>query len=99
MSQLSHRPSSTPLPNLKQLSSLFDLQLPANEAAPIYHDAIQLPSFLTHNLLDRNRKVKQLTGDHAILTAFYYSLMRLAFDLEDGKEAAIRTRRMLTGEE
>jgi hypothetical protein len=97
MSQLSQRSSSTPLPNLKQLTSLLDLQLPPAETGPLYHDAIQTPSFLIHNLRDKNRRVKHLTGDHAILTAFYYSLMRLAFDLEDGREAAIRTRRMLTG--
>ncbi len=97
MSQISNRSVSTLRSNLKQLTSLLELQLPPSETAPLYHDAIQLPPFLAHNLRDQYRKVKHLTGDHAILTAFYYSLMRLAFDLEDGKEVAVKTRRMLTG--
>jgi len=50
------------------------------------------------NLRAKDRRVKQLNGENAILTAFYYSLLRLAFDLEDGKEVAERTRRMLTGD-
>ena len=52
------------------------------ETAPIYHDAETLPLFLMNNLKSEHRVIKQFEGEDALLKAFYFNLMKLAFEIE-----------------
>ena len=74
--------SQTGLSGLKAVQSLATFKLLPSETAPVYHDASALPAFLLNNLKAEHRVVKEFEGENAILSAFYFSLMKLAFEIE-----------------
>lgn len=67
---------------LKSIQSLQTFKLLSSETAPIYANAETLPLFLVNNLKSEHRVVKQFEGQDALLKAFYFNIMKLAFEIE-----------------
>jgi hypothetical protein len=78
-----HRASQPIYSGLKSVQSLKTFKLLPSEAAPVYHSASILPPFLVNNLRSEHRVVKEFQGEDAVIRAFYFNLMKLAFELEN----------------
>jgi len=76
------RDSVSELTGLKSVQTLQTFKLLASESAPIYFNADVLPLFLQNNLKAEHRAVKQFEGEDALLKAFYFNMMKLAFEIE-----------------
>lgn len=48
----------------------------------LYPDAHSYPDFFAHNLVSPGRVIKHIRGKSALLKAFYYQFMKLAFEIE-----------------
>lgn len=52
--------------------------------ADIFRDALHLPAFFEHNLIDPSRVVKHFSNDpQANIRVFYYQYLKLCFELEN----------------